>query len=154
MVLVAQLVRAPDCGSGGRRFKSDRDPKKNPSPLGGDFVGPGDFCYQGARPPIPLRCAYAQVWAWRCARGRRAWLILLRKIWVHGLRPLCAPTPLLGRSGSSRCPPQRTSPTFGAFGRLRLPPPFGPSEVSPVRRSDFSLGCGQRLRAAKTLKSK
>ena len=28
MVLVAQLVRAPDCGSGGRGFKSHHAPKK------------------------------------------------------------------------------------------------------------------------------
>ena len=27
MVSVAQLVRAPDCGSGGRRFDPDRSPK-------------------------------------------------------------------------------------------------------------------------------
>ncbi len=32
MVVVAQLVRAPDCGSGGRRFDSDLPPiKKTPS---------------------------------------------------------------------------------------------------------------------------
>ena len=28
MVVVAQLVRAPDCGSGGRRFEPDLPPKK------------------------------------------------------------------------------------------------------------------------------
>ncbi len=28
MVVVAQLVRAPDCGSGGRRFDPDHPPKK------------------------------------------------------------------------------------------------------------------------------
>ena len=28
MVVVAQLVRAPDCGSGGRRFETDLPPKK------------------------------------------------------------------------------------------------------------------------------
>ncbi len=27
MVVVAQLVRAPDCGSGGRRFETDLPPK-------------------------------------------------------------------------------------------------------------------------------
>ena len=27
MVVVAQLVRAPDCGSGGRRFKSGQPPQ-------------------------------------------------------------------------------------------------------------------------------
>lgn len=31
MVVVAQLVRAPDCGSGGRRFETDLPPEsKNP----------------------------------------------------------------------------------------------------------------------------
>ena len=29
MVVVAQLVRAPDCGSGGRRFETDLPPKGN-----------------------------------------------------------------------------------------------------------------------------
>ncbi len=29
MVVVAQLVRAPDCGSGGRRFETDLPPKQN-----------------------------------------------------------------------------------------------------------------------------
>ena len=28
MVVVAQLVRAPDCGSGGRRFETDLPPNK------------------------------------------------------------------------------------------------------------------------------
>ena len=28
MVVVAQLVRAPDCGSGGRRFETDLPPRK------------------------------------------------------------------------------------------------------------------------------
>ncbi len=28
MVVVAQLVRAPDCGSGGRRFETDLPPIK------------------------------------------------------------------------------------------------------------------------------
>ena len=28
MVVVAQLVRAPDCGSGGRRFETDLPPQK------------------------------------------------------------------------------------------------------------------------------
>ena len=28
MVVVAQLVRAPDCGSGGRRFETDLPPHK------------------------------------------------------------------------------------------------------------------------------
>ena len=29
MVVVAQLVRAPDCGSGGRRFETDLPPITN-----------------------------------------------------------------------------------------------------------------------------
>ena len=29
MVVVAQLVRAPDCGSGGRRFETDLPPHNN-----------------------------------------------------------------------------------------------------------------------------
>ena len=29
MVVVAQLVRAPDCGSGGRRFETDLPPQNN-----------------------------------------------------------------------------------------------------------------------------
>ncbi len=29
MVVVAQLVRAPDCGSGGRRFETDLPPHKD-----------------------------------------------------------------------------------------------------------------------------
>ena len=31
MVVVAQLVRAPDCGSGGRRFETGLPPIKKPS---------------------------------------------------------------------------------------------------------------------------
>ena len=31
MVVVAQLVRAPDCGSGGRRFETDLPPEKKAS---------------------------------------------------------------------------------------------------------------------------
>ena len=31
MVVVAQLVRAPDCGSGGRRFETDLPPRKGSS---------------------------------------------------------------------------------------------------------------------------
>ena len=31
MVVVAQLVRAPDCGSGGRRFETDLPPLAVPS---------------------------------------------------------------------------------------------------------------------------
>ena len=31
MVVVAQLVRAPDCGSGGRRFETDLPPLKRGS---------------------------------------------------------------------------------------------------------------------------
>ncbi len=31
MVIVAQLVRAPDCGSGGRRFEPGLSPKKKAS---------------------------------------------------------------------------------------------------------------------------
>ena len=41
MVVVAQLVRAPDCGSGGRRFEPDLPPqdlkKDFPTFLGRDF---------------------------------------------------------------------------------------------------------------------
>ena len=29
MVVVAQLVRAPDCGSGGRRFETDLPPNRD-----------------------------------------------------------------------------------------------------------------------------
>ena len=29
MVVVAQLVRAPDCGSGGRRFETDLPPRQS-----------------------------------------------------------------------------------------------------------------------------
>ena len=36
MVVVVQLVRTPDCGSGGRRFESGLPPK-TPSLLGGFF---------------------------------------------------------------------------------------------------------------------
>ena len=35
MVVVAQLVRAPDCGSGGRRFETDLPPKKT-KPFGNE----------------------------------------------------------------------------------------------------------------------
>ena len=39
MVVVAQLVRAPDCGSGGRRFETDLPPKTKPLTfVGGFFV--------------------------------------------------------------------------------------------------------------------
>ena len=31
MVVVVQLVRTPDCGSGGRRFETDLPPVLNPS---------------------------------------------------------------------------------------------------------------------------
>ena len=31
MVVVVQLVRTPDCGSGGRRFESGLPPKSKPS---------------------------------------------------------------------------------------------------------------------------
>ena len=42
MVVVAQLVRAPDCGSGGRRFETDLPPLKGilRSPF---FYGPENF---------------------------------------------------------------------------------------------------------------
>ncbi len=33
MVVVAQLVRAPDCGSGGRRFETDLPPLKIKKPF-------------------------------------------------------------------------------------------------------------------------
>ena len=38
MVVVAQLVRAPDCGSGGRRFETDLPPKEKPRHCLGFFV--------------------------------------------------------------------------------------------------------------------
>ena len=38
-MVVAQLVRAPDCGSGGRRFETDLPPKAKPlKKLRGFFV--------------------------------------------------------------------------------------------------------------------
>ena len=37
MVVVAQLVRAPDCGSGGRRFETALPPKSKPSRYWGFF---------------------------------------------------------------------------------------------------------------------
>ena len=40
MVVVAQLVRAPDCGSGGRRFETDLPPRKTSlSEMKGFFCG-------------------------------------------------------------------------------------------------------------------
>ncbi len=40
MVVVAQLVRAPDCGSGGRRFETDLPPfKKRVSEMKPFFIG-------------------------------------------------------------------------------------------------------------------
>ena len=38
MVVVVQLVRTPDCGSGGRRFESGLPPKVSPRDIGGFFV--------------------------------------------------------------------------------------------------------------------
>lgn len=37
MVVVAQLVRVPDCGSGGRRFEPDLPPRQNESRRFSDF---------------------------------------------------------------------------------------------------------------------
>jgi hypothetical protein len=37
MVVVVQLVRTPDCGSGGRRFESGLPPKSKPSEYRGFF---------------------------------------------------------------------------------------------------------------------
>ena len=37
MVVVVQLVRTPDCGSGGRRFESGLPPKSKPSRIRGFF---------------------------------------------------------------------------------------------------------------------
>ncbi len=37
MVVVVQLVRTPDCGSGGRRFESGLPPKIKPSRYRGFF---------------------------------------------------------------------------------------------------------------------
>ncbi len=39
MVVVAQLVRAPDCGSGGRGFESHLPPIKSPVYAGLFFIG-------------------------------------------------------------------------------------------------------------------
>ena len=41
MVVVVQLVRTPDCGSGGRRFESGLPPKSKPSRYRGFFCGVG-----------------------------------------------------------------------------------------------------------------
>ena len=38
MVVVAQLVRAPDCGSGGRRFEPGLPPKLNLREIEGFFI--------------------------------------------------------------------------------------------------------------------
>ena len=38
MVVVAQLVRAPDCGSGGRRFEPGLPPKFNLREIEGFFI--------------------------------------------------------------------------------------------------------------------
>ena len=38
MVVVAQLVRAPDCGSGGRRFETGLPPKINLRYIEGFFI--------------------------------------------------------------------------------------------------------------------
>ncbi len=38
MVIVAQLVRAPDCGSGGREFESRLSPLKTAHSLGSFFL--------------------------------------------------------------------------------------------------------------------
>ena len=38
MVVVVQLVRTPDCGSGGRRFESGLPPKLSPQEIEGFFV--------------------------------------------------------------------------------------------------------------------
>ena len=43
MVVVVQLVRTPDCGSGGRRFESGLPPKNKPSRFRGFFCL--DNCY-------------------------------------------------------------------------------------------------------------
>ena len=40
MVVVVQLVRTPDCGSGGRRFESGLPPKSKPSRYRGFFCFP------------------------------------------------------------------------------------------------------------------
>ncbi len=40
MVVVAQLVRAPDCGSGGRRFETDLPPKAKPDANASGFFMP------------------------------------------------------------------------------------------------------------------
>ena len=37
MVVVVQLVRTPDCGSGGRRFESGLPPKLSPQEIEGFF---------------------------------------------------------------------------------------------------------------------
>ena len=43
MVGVAQLVRAPDCGSGGRRFESDHPPHKNKGKVRAAHANRSDF---------------------------------------------------------------------------------------------------------------
>ena len=40
MVIVAQLVRASDCGSEGRGFEPHQSPRKIPRPLGDFFIAP------------------------------------------------------------------------------------------------------------------
>ena len=39
-MVVAQLVRAPDCGSGGRRFETDLPPRKAVAKVAAFFVIP------------------------------------------------------------------------------------------------------------------
>lgn len=65
MVVVAQLVRAPDCGSGGRRFETDLPPKKTKpfNLLKGFFCGSYQtlnpylnlILFDGLYLPIPMR---------------------------------------------------------------------------------------------------
>ena len=112
MVLVAQLVRAPDCGSGGRRFKSDQGPHKtnNPSPIGRGvicFVGSKD-CFLSSREG-PLKIP-------RSLRLRPSMGVALRSqpagvvdfaeqnlgAWPKG--HFMHPPPLLGRSDGWRHP--------------------------------------------------
>ena len=50
MVVVAQLVRAPDCGSGGRRFETDLPPKKT-KPFGNE----GLFLFLKTTPNLPKK---------------------------------------------------------------------------------------------------
>jgi hypothetical protein len=78
MVVVAQLVRAPDCGSGGRRFEPGLPPKK------GCFVFETAFfyAYDPACPFGPARRSFLNHCRqlkplFNCLRPYRAWVFIL-----------------------------------------------------------------------------